>query len=243
MDGALQQGLSSSPSRELISESESGSYPLRNDHHEKYCRRRALLCPKIEAYRHAFDYAEDNPKAPAIHALRGNASRLERRKDVAARIAYLSRDEEGTLREKRKRLEEFLWTVHETNYTAFFTTVDELMFNEDGEILRDENDKPLTRKAVRLRPFEELSPDQQHMIESLKYTEKGRPVLGLYSKMQANTELRKLLGFNLSADEPTAGEFERMSDRQLFAELARQAQELGVNVTLTYDGTTPPNEA
>ena len=240
MDGALQQDISPRQSREVAIES--GSYPLRNDKHEKYARKRALLCPKIEAYRYAFDWPEDDPRAPAMHALRGNASRLERRKDVAARIAYLSRDEEGNLRAKRRRLEEFLWAVHETNYAAFFETAEEPLVIDGETVLDNETGKTVMRKTFRIRPFESLAPEQQHMIESLKFTEKGRPILSLYSKMQANTELRKLLGFNAAPEEDEGNDLRRLSDAQLFAELARQAQELGVNVTLTYDGAASSNE-
>src|SRR6516225_6472946 len=75
-----------------------GSQPLVNHRHEAYCRERALLRSKIEAYRAAgFASVSDD-------AARGNAGKLERRADVHARIAYLSRDEEATHREARKRL-------------------------------------------------------------------------------------------------------------------------------------------
>ena len=62
-----------------------GSQPLRNAKHEIYCRQRSLLRSKIEAYRAAgFASVSDD-------AARGNAGKLERRADVQARIAYLSR--------------------------------------------------------------------------------------------------------------------------------------------------------
>ena len=92
-----------------------GFAPLRNDRHEKFAFKRALLMPKAEAYRAAGWTAKDD------HAAAGNASRLERRPEVAARIAYLRRHgDEQILHAKRERLEEFLWTVHESNITALW---------------------------------------------------------------------------------------------------------------------------
>jgi hypothetical protein len=62
-----------------------GSQPLVNQKHEAYARQRALLRSKIEAYR-AAGFASTSD-----HNARGNAGKLERRADVQARIAYLSR--------------------------------------------------------------------------------------------------------------------------------------------------------
>src|ERR1700684_661692 len=86
-----------------------GSSPLRKPEHERFCRLRAVLRPKGDAYRQA------GLKATTDHAACGNASRLERRQDVADRIGYLSRQEDEILQAKRQRIEEFLWTVHESN--------------------------------------------------------------------------------------------------------------------------------
>jgi ribosomal protein RSM22 (predicted rRNA methylase) len=74
-----------------------GFAPLRNDRHEKFAFKRALLMPKAEAYRAAGWTAKND------HAAAGNASRLERRADVAARIAYLRRHgDEQILHAKRE---------------------------------------------------------------------------------------------------------------------------------------------
>ncbi len=215
-----------------------GSAPLRRPSHERYARARSMLRPKIEAYRYAFEHPERDDEAPmTVHALRGNASKVERRKDVQARIAWLTRQDEDVLAAKRRRLEEFLWEIHEANYADFWTTRTAFERDEDGEILLDSEGKPRERTFQDIRMFGELPVEHQRLIESLKYTEKGRPILATYSKLEANKELRKLLGVNVADEERGQSEFDRMSDRELFTELARQAQELGVNVTLSYDGT------
>src|ERR1700723_1397747 len=94
-----------------------GFAPLRNDRHEKFAFKRALLMPKAEAYRAAGLTGKDDPDAA------GNAARLQRRPDVAARIAFpRHHGDEQILHAKRELLEEFLWTVHESNIAALWET-------------------------------------------------------------------------------------------------------------------------
>ncbi len=126
------------------------------------------------------------------------------------------------------RLEEFLWAVHETNYAEYWQKFEEPEVDEEGEPTGKMN----SYQTVRL--FSELTLDQQRMIESLKYTEKGKPNLGVYSKMQANIELRKLLGLGGVERDPADGEFSRLSDAELLAELNQQARELGIDIDVTY---------
>ena len=54
-------------------------------------------------------------RAVKNHDAVSNATRLERRRDVRDRIAFLVRQEEGVLAEKRKRIEETLWAIHEAD--------------------------------------------------------------------------------------------------------------------------------
>lgn len=183
-----------------------GSRPLRNPAHERYARARSLLVPRVEAYRDAGLGGED------YHADRGNAAKLERRIAILDRIAFLTRQPEEVLRAKRERIEAFLWAAHETNYADFWKTVNGHM---------------------QLRPFSELTDEQQRMIASLKYTEKGRPILETYSRMQANIELRKLLGLG-SADRDEGDEFGKLDDASLFAEIMREAKELGIDAEFTF---------
>src|SRR6516165_12102011 len=95
-----------------------GSRPLSNARHEHFCRLRSLLWPKARALREAGMRAVKN------HDAVSNATRLERRQDVRDRIAYLVRQEEEVLAEKRKRIEEMLWAIHEANIGDFFERYD-----------------------------------------------------------------------------------------------------------------------
>lgn len=202
---------------------ELGSKPL-NPRHEAYARERSLLVPKAEAYRRA-GFKSQNDQAVV-----GNANRLERNKNVAARIAYLTRQDEEILAEKRRRLEGFLWGVHETNYAGFWEMRDiaEDVLDEDGE---PTGEKTIRRRQM-LKDFDELSPEQQQMIHTLRFTEKGRPILETYSKMQANQELRKLLGIG-SIARGGDDEWSRLADVELIATLQREAADLGIDVDLT----------
>jgi hypothetical protein len=65
---------------------------------------------KLDAYR-AAGFASVSDQAAS-----SNASKLEREVPaIGARIAYLSRDRDALIGEKRKRLEERLWLYHDGN--------------------------------------------------------------------------------------------------------------------------------
>ncbi len=205
-----------------------GARPLRRPAHERFARARSLLAPLVEAYREA-GLGGDNYVTD-----RGNAAKLDRRQDIRNRVAYLTRQPEEQLKAKREKLEAFLWAAHETNYAEFWETVEEPIRDGDGEVVYDSDGKLVMRKVERIRPFKELSVDQQRMIESLKFTEKGNPILSLYSRMQANIELRKLLGIGAVDRDAREDEFGRMDDRELFATIAREAKDLGIDVEFTF---------
>lgn len=208
----------------IEAEPQPGSLPLRNPRHERYARFRAHLMPRAEAYRLAGFESEDH------HAARGNGAKLERATKMIERIAYLSRQDEDVLRAKRERLEAFLWSVHETNYAEFFQLATRPVLDDEGEPIEDNDGNPVTYQFMDLKPFDQLSEDQQRMIQALNYTEKGRPKLELYSKMQANQELRKLLGIGVVTDE-AIDETQRMTTPQIISEL----QKMGVDVKLSLE--------
>jgi hypothetical protein len=210
-----------------------GAVPLRNDRHEKFAFRRALLMPKAEAYRAAGWTAKDD------HAAAGNASRLERRSDVAERIAYLRRNgAEQNLRAKRERLEEFLWNVHESKISDLWETIEVEKRDKKGNVVLDAEGKPIMVKRQVPRLLSELSEDAQRVIETCSVDENGRVIPKPYSKMQANSELRKLLGVGITTSEDD-DDSRRLSDAQLIARLAELSRMLGINVDLSYnfDGT------
>jgi hypothetical protein len=86
-----------------------GLRSLKNASHELYARYRAQALPRIRAYREAGWHSKKDDVAYA------NACRLERRPEIQDRIAYLTRQEEELVVEKRRRIEEQLWAIHEAN--------------------------------------------------------------------------------------------------------------------------------
>src|SRR6516164_2090289 len=93
-----------------------GSRALKNAKYEKYCRLRALAQPRIGAYR------EVGWQSRTDNAAYINACRLERRPEIRDRIAYLTRQAEELIAEKRQRIEEQLWAICGGNIQDLFTT-------------------------------------------------------------------------------------------------------------------------
>lgn len=224
MDGAVQQiGLAVVEPRSLEIP---GAKPLRKPEHERFCRLRAQLRPKADAYRQAGLVSKSD------HDAAGNASRLERRQDVANRIAYLSRQEDEILQAKRQRIEEFLWTVHEVDIGEMWEMIEVERTDRKGNVIKDADGNPLMKSVQRPKPIENMPDDVRRAVEAITINDAGYVVPKPYSKMQANQELRKLLNIGtITRDE---GELSRLSDAELVAELARQAKELGVEIDLSY---------
>jgi hypothetical protein len=204
-----------------------GSKPLRDHKKERFCRLRAVLRPKADAYRQA------GWKSESDHAAAGNASRLERRQDVIERIAFLSRQEDEILRIKRERLEELLWTIHEANISQMWEMQEVLAYDRKGNAIIDgETGKQATKFVQRPKSIHDMPEDVQRAVESISINEAGFVIPKPYSKLQANAELRKLLG--IGSVQRDDGELSRLSDQELVAQLAKQAQELGVEIDLSY---------
>src|SRR6516225_11665858 len=91
-----------------------GSRALKNAKYERYCRLRASAQPRIAAYREVGWHSKRDDDAY------DNACRLERRPGIRDRIAYLTRQAEDRIAEKRARIEERLWAIHEANIADFF---------------------------------------------------------------------------------------------------------------------------
>jgi hypothetical protein len=202
-----------------------GSRPLSNVRHEHYCRLRSLLCPKGQALREAGMRAVKN------HDAVSNATRLERRQDVRDRIAYLVRQEEEVLAEKRKRIEEMLWAIHEADIGDFFERYDKEVTDKNGNIETDEKGAVLRQACERPKLLADLSPKTAKLIEDVSVDSRGRLIPKLYSKLQANKELRNML--NISAKEAPR-DITQLSDAELIQQLADQAKELGIEIDLNY---------
>jgi hypothetical protein len=212
---------------DLLAIASPGSRALKNAKYEKYCRLRASAQPRIPAYREAGWETSDDDDAYS------NACRLERRPRVRERIEYLSHQEEKLVAEKRRRIEGRLWAIHEADIGDFFETVGVAKSDKDGKLETDEAGKMLTVKKQRPRLLSDLPSDLRKTIEHVQVDARGNVVPQLYSKLQANAELRKMLNIGGQKDRAES-DVSRLSDAELIQQLADQAKELGIEINLNY---------
>jgi hypothetical protein len=94
---------------------------------------------------------------------------------------------------------------------------------------------------VRERPklLEDLSPEAAKLIADITIDSKGRAIPKLYSKLQANKELRAMLNISARSEAP---DVTKLSDAELIAQLADQAKQLGIEVNLNYSFAQPQKE-
>jgi hypothetical protein len=144
----------------------------------------------------------------------------------------LVRQEEEVLAEKRLRIEERLWAMHEADLQDYFEQYDEPATDKQGNEIIDDGGSPKRRKGERPRLLTDLPPELASLIEDVTIDSKGRAVPKLYSKLQASKELRAML--NIGRPEDRATDLSRLSDAELVAQLKAQAQELGVEIDLNY---------
>jgi hypothetical protein len=170
-------------------------------------------------------------RAVKNHDAVSNATRLERRQDVRDRIAFLVRQEEEVLAEKRKRIEEMLWAIHEASLGDFFEPYEAIQRDHTGQPKHDENGALLTEVRERPKLLADLSPEMAKLIEDVVADSRGRLIPRLYSKMQANRELRNFLNLGTKSD---ATDVTKLSDTELIQQLAAQAKELGITIDLNY---------
>jgi hypothetical protein len=195
-----------------------GLRALKNTKYEKYCRLRASAQPRIAAYREAGWEASDNDDAYS------NACRLERRPGIRERIEYLSRQDEELIAEKRRRIEEMLWSIHEAAIGDYLETVE-----TDGKTIERPN------------RISDLPREIQQNIEKIVFDGPGRAVPQLYPKLAASQELRKMLNIGGQKDRPET-DGSRLSDAELIQQLADQAKELGIEIDLDYRFTHKSDE-
>jgi Terminase small subunit len=186
-----------------------GSQALKNAKYEKYCRLRASALPRIQAYREVGWGSKSKDDVVYI-----NACRLDRRPEIQDRIAFLTRQEEDLVVEKRRRLEETLWSIHEANIGDYFET-----HEIDGKTIE------------RPKRLADLPAEIQKNIEKITIDGKGRAVPQLYSKLAASRELRKMLEIGRPDDRT---DVQRLSDAELVAQLRDQAKQLGIEINLNY---------
>jgi|ERR1700688_2428504 len=182
---ALAQVVSSNPDKQP----DPGSVRLRNPKYEAYARERAVCTPPLEAARKS--------GWPSITA--ANAIRLDRHKLIAARIDWLTRQEEDLLRTKRAKLEAFWWGAIECDIADYWEEAERIVRDSDGNPVLGQDGTPILETYSRLKSFDQLEREHRLMIEGLTFTEKGKPNLKLVGKSQANIELRKMLGLDAPA--------------------------------------------
>jgi hypothetical protein len=205
-----------------------GSNALTNAKREQYCRSRALARSRIQAYREA-GWGSRSDNASYV-----NACRLERRPEILDRIAYLTRQDEELIAEKRRRIEGQLWEVLDADIGDFFETVEVAKVDKDGKAATDEAEKILTVKKQRPKLLSDLPPDLRKAIERVQIDARGNVVPQLYSKLQANQELRKMLNIG-GQKERVQADVSKLSDAELIQQLADQAKELGIEIDLNYN--------
>ena len=219
---------------DLLAIASPGSRALKNAKYEKYCRLRASAQPRITAYREVGWHSKRDDNAYA------NACRLERRPGIRDRIAYLTRQAEDRIAEKRARIEERLWAIHEADPADYFESYQAIERDHNGRPVPINPDDPNSALSteVRERPklLEDLPPEVRKVIEDITIDSKGRAVPKLYSKLQANKELRAML--NIGAKQ-SAPDVTQLSDAELIAQLAQQAEDLGIEIDLNYSFARP----
>jgi hypothetical protein len=210
---------------DLFAISSPASQPLKNSKHERYCRLRAALLPRAQAFREAgWNDARDE-------GAYNHACRLERRPGVAARIEFLSHRAEDLITEKRRRIEEWLWAVHEVDFGAFWETYEIAKTSRNGEMATDQDGKMLTVRKQRAKLINDLPLELRRLIESVTVDRHGNIFPQVYSKDKANRGLRELLNLGRIEDRP---ESDVLSDAELIQQLSEQAKQLGVKIDLSY---------
>jgi hypothetical protein len=181
--------------------------------HERYARLRAQCLPKHEAFKEANRRAVRGRAKPYQEAFLYNAVwNLERKQEIAQRIQYLARDAVQLVSEKRKRIEERLWSIHESDIGDYFTET--------------------ANGVEQPKRLSEMSPDIRKNIEKIIPDSKGRLIPQLYNRMVASKELRAMLDIGKPSD---ASASSNLSDAELIAQLSDQAKQLGVEINLSYD--------
>jgi len=130
-------------------------------------------------------------------------------------------------------LEEQLWAVLEADIGAFWETYEAAKTSQDGKLATDQDGRMLTVRKQRAKLINDLPPEFRKLIEDVTVDRNGNVIPKLYSKAQANAELRKLLNIGRTDDRPE-NDVARLSDAELVGQLADMAKQLGVDIKLDY---------
>jgi hypothetical protein len=103
-----------------------------------------------------------------------------------------------------------------------------------------ENSTLLLETRERPKLLTDLPPEVRKQIEEVRVDSRGRLIPKLYSKVQANKELRAMLNLGTKSD---ASDVSKLSDQELISTLAQQAKELGIDIKLDYTFHLPKKDA
>jgi hypothetical protein len=127
--------------------------------------------------------------------------------------------------------------VLEADIGDYFEVYEVGKTSKDGKLETDQESKMLTVRKQRAKLINDLPPESRKLIEDVTVDRHGNFVPKLYSKAQANSELRKLL--NIGSKEPEQTDISRLSDAELIQQLADQAKKLGIEIDLNYSFVQP----
>lgn len=192
-------------------------------------RFRAQALPRLAAFRKAGHTAKADQTAYR------NSHRLEEKPAVRERIDYLIRQAQERIIEKRVALEEQLWAVLEADIGDCFETYEAAKTSKAGELATDQEGRMLTVRKQRAKLLSDLPADIRKLIEDVTVDRNGNVIPKLYSKLQANAELRRMLNIGGHQERQEPDDISRLSDAELIAQLAEQAKQLGVEINLNYD--------
>jgi|SRR5882672_235180 len=205
--------------------------PLTRPKHERFAQLVALGLPLLEAARQA-GY-EWNGTAIGNAA---NARRLAQRRRIKARVQWHRENRDAKAREEMRRIaEERLLLWHEADIGDYYEEREEPIFDRKGNPVRDVDGNIITRLVERPKPLSGLTLEQRKVIKSRSYTESGKLNLELYSAIDANRDIRKLNGLDAQPLPEEGDAALALPDDKLFAELTRQAAELGVDLKMTFE--------
>jgi Terminase small subunit len=170
------------------------------------------------------------------HVADTNSFRLEKKPGVRERIEYLARQAQERVIEKRGMLEEQLWAVHEADIGAFWETYEAAKTSKDGGLETDQDGRMVTVRKQRPKLINDLPLEARKLIEDVTVDRNGNVIPKLYSRLQANAELRKMHHIGRTEDQT---DISRLSDAELVAQLAEQAKQLGIEIDLNYSFAQP----
>jgi hypothetical protein len=179
------------------------------------------------AFRKAGNVAKNDCNAEA------NSFRLDKKPGVRERIEFLTRQAQERVIEKRQRLEETLWAIHEADIGDCFETYEATKSDGDGKLATDAAGKMLTVRKQRPKLLSNLPPGVRKLIEDVTVDRHGNVIPRLYSKAQANRGLREMLNIGRTDDRPD-NDASKLTDAELIQQLSEQANQLGVKIDLSY---------